>query len=332
MAYITINRDNFFFNLDQIKQKVGSIDKIAIVLKDNAYGHGIRLIAKLSHEYGIKHAVVKNTQEALEIKAYFQTVLILNDTPIEDSKLYFSINSITALHMLHNKANIELKIDTGMHRNGIAMEEIDEAIELIESKKLNLKGIMTHFRSADELSSELFWQQKNFAQSIAKLKNTPFTAVRVHSQNSSATLRMKHFDEDLVRIGISAYGYNELGSTFDPLELRPIISLYTNKVTSRKLTQSSCIGYGGEGILARDSVVSTYDIGYGDGWLRASKNMPIDDTLQIVGRVSMDFITINSDKETVCIMNNAQKVARYCDTISYEITTRLDHQIKRVII
>ena len=64
MATITLNKENFFYNLNQIALKTGSVEKIAVVLKDNAYGHGLELMAGLAHEFGIKHAVVKNVKEA----------------------------------------------------------------------------------------------------------------------------------------------------------------------------------------------------------------------------------------------------------------------------
>lgn len=332
MAYITISRDNFYYNLDQIRKKVGSIDKIAIVLKDNAYGHGLEIIAQLASQYGIQHAVVKNLDEAYCIERLFDTILILNGTPIEHPKFSFAINHLQTLQHIDHQAQIELKIDTGMHRNGINMTQIDEAIETIQTKKLNLKGVMTHYRSGDELSSELFWQQKNFKKIINKIKHHNLTNFRIHSQNSATTLRLNNFNEDLVRIGISAYGYNELGYAFQSITLKPIIKLYASKVASRRLHSNNRIGYGGEGSVADFSVVSTYDIGYSDGWLRATKNMPLDEGLQILGRISMDFLSINSDEEHICILHDAQKVAHYCDTISHEITTRLNPKIERVVI
>ncbi|MBN2721789.1 MAG: alanine racemase, partial [Campylobacterales bacterium] len=60
MAYITLNRSNFYHNLSQIALKTGSLEKIAIVLKDNAYGHGAIPMARLASEFGIRKAVVRN--------------------------------------------------------------------------------------------------------------------------------------------------------------------------------------------------------------------------------------------------------------------------------
>jgi len=332
MAYITINKEHFYHNLNTLSKKVGTIKQIAIVLKDNAYGHGLEIIAKLAHDFGIQHAVVKNIDEARRIEKLFGSVLILNDTPVPHDTFSFAINSLQTLQTLAHQAQIELKIDTGMHRNGIALEELEEAIGIIQAKNLNLVGVMTHYKNSDELSSELFWQQKNFRNALDWIKAHHSKPFGIHSQNSCATLRNHHFDEDLVRIGIAAYGYNELSSVFEAPKLKPVMSLYASRIASYTLPKGSRVGYGGEGFVEHSQRVSTYDIGYGNGWLRATKNMPLSNGLEILGRVSMDFVSINSDEQEVCLMHDAQKVAHYCDTISYEITTRLDEKIERKVI
>ncbi|CAA6826554.1 MAG: Alanine racemase (EC, partial [uncultured Sulfurovum sp.] len=68
MAFIKINKENFFHNLSQFVQKTGSKESIGIVLKDNAYGHGLELMAKLSQEFGLTQAVVRSYNEAKIIK------------------------------------------------------------------------------------------------------------------------------------------------------------------------------------------------------------------------------------------------------------------------
>ena len=77
MAYITLNKKSFFNNLKLIEKATKSIDKIALVLKDNAYGHGIKEISTMAKEYGIKKAVVFNDEEAHVAKDYFDYVLVL---------------------------------------------------------------------------------------------------------------------------------------------------------------------------------------------------------------------------------------------------------------
>ncbi len=332
MAFIKINRENFFHNLSQFQLKTGSKESIAIVLKDNAYGHGLELMAKLSAEFGLTQAVVRTYNEAQKIKQYFKQILILGDKAVVDDSCSFAINSLEDIEKAQIGSRVELKVDTGMHRNGVAMEEIEEALKRIEKRELILIGLMTHNRSADELSSELFWQQKNFEKAIgvtmSYIKN-----IRIHSFNSATSLRLPCKNEDLIRLGIGAYGYSELPAIYDTLDLKPVLSLWAKKVSTRRLKKGERVGYGGQFIASRDMTVSTYDLGYGDGWMRSNSFEPFitAEGLPILGRVSMDYIVLESTKDEVCIFDNALIAGKQLKTISYEITTQLNEKIERII-
>jgi len=334
MAFIKINKQNFYHNLNQIALKTGSVEKIAIVLKDNAYGHGLELMGRLASEFGIRHAVVRKTAEAELIRSLFDTILVLGDRIIKDEVYSFTINTLEDIRKAQEGAKVELKVDTGMHRNGIAFDKLDEAFALIKEQELNLVGVMTHYRSADELSSEFFWQQKQFAIVKQRVKEAGFTNVRVHSHNTAAILRSKSFDEDMVRVGIGVYGYNELPHLFDAVALRPVMSLHAKRLSSRVLKAGERIGYGGDFMASHDMTVSTYDLGYGDGWCRGNSAQPYItiEGLPVLGRVSMDSISLESEKEEVCVMSDAQAAAKQFGTISYEVTTALSADIPKEVI
>ncbi|HHD78717.1 MAG TPA: alanine racemase, partial [Epsilonproteobacteria bacterium] len=138
----------------------------------------------------------------------------------------------------------------------------------------------------------------------------------------------------LVRVGIGAYGYNELPQTFDNIALKPVLSLYAKKTSTRKLKEGERIGYGGDFVAPKEMMVSTYDLGYGDGWCRGDVQKPYvtAENLPILGRVSMDFISLESDKNEICVMHDAQEAAQQLGTISYEVTTALSPAISRDII
>ncbi len=334
MAKIIISRENFYYNLNQIALKTGSKEKIAIVLKDNAYGHGLQEMATLASEYGIRYAVVRNSTEATAIRSLFETILVLGDRAVADEVLSFALNDLSDIEHAQAGARVELKVDTGMHRNGIAPEILDQALAMIRERELRLVGVMTHFRAADEMGSSFFWQQKRFAAIKAKVMDAGFENVRFHSHNSAAILRNNHFDEDLVRVGIAAYGYSELPQTFDTPPLKPVMKLTANRVSTRDLDRGECIGYGGDFIAPNPMRVSTYDLGYGDGWCRGNTFAPFvtAEGLPILGRVSMDFISLEGDKEEVCIFDDAQKAAVQLGTISYEVMTALSKEIERRVI
>ncbi len=334
MAKIIISKANFYHNLNQIALKTGSKEKVAIVLKDNAYGHGLELMARLASEFGLTEAVVRNQTEAESIRPYFKHILILGDKAVADEQCSYTLNSLHDIDTAQKGARVELKVDTGMHRNGIAMDELDEALERIGQKGLVLFGVMTHFRSADEMGSELFWQRKQFEKVKEKVKAAGFTNVRFHSHNSAAILRANSFEEELVRVGIAAYGYNELPEAFDTVPLKPVMKLTASRVATRKLKKGERVGYGGDFTAARDMSVSTYDLGYGDGWCRGKTFAPFvtAEGLPILGRVSMDFISLESEKDETVVFNDAQDAARQLGTISYEVMTALSKDIERVVV
>ncbi|SFV61623.1 Alanine racemase [hydrothermal vent metagenome] len=335
MALIKINKNNFFHNLSQFQLKTGSKENIAIVLKDNAYGHGLELMAKLSQEFGLTQAVVRTYSEAQIIKPYFKNILVLGDRAIYDSKCSFTLNSLDDIDKAQKGSTVELKVDTGMHRNGIALHELEIALQLIKEKELKLKGIMTHNRSADELSSELFWQTKAFEQvkqTVGSISSN--NKIRFHAFNSATSLRLPCNNEDLIRLGIGAYGYSELPAIYNTLELKPVLSLWAKKISTRKLKKGQRVGYGGQFVAPKDMTISTYDLGYGDGWMRSNAFEPFItvEGLPILGRVSMDYIILESTNDDVCIFDNALSAGKQLKTISYELMTQLHSNIERIVI
>ena len=333
MAYILIDRSNFYHNLDQLAKKAGGANRLAVVLKDNAYGHGLRLMGELSRDYGIKEAVVFSDDEAQNLSDLFEHILVLGGQPKPSFKLSYAISQIELLHRIDPRVLIELKVDTGMHRNGIEMERLGEALKIIRRRKLNLFGVMTHFRSADELNSEYFWQKKRFDRVKRDVISAGFKDTRFHSHNSAALLRSKNFDESIARVGIAIYGYNPLPAAFERLELLPVLSLWARRVSTRGLKAGERIGYGGQYTTKRPMVVSTYDLGYGDGWPRGDAAQPykIANGRAILGRVSMDFISVEGEQESICVMEDASRAAKHFGTICYEMTTALMPTIPRIL-
>ena len=334
MAFIRLNKDNFYHNLNQIALKTGSKEKMAIVLKDNAYGHGLETMATLASEFGLNHAVVRNRQEADLIREKFDDILVLGDRAVPDKQCVFTLNSLEDIARAKPGARVELKVDTGMHRNGIAMDEVGDALKQIRARQLELVGVMTHFRAADEMGSAFFWQKKRFESVKAKVRSAGFSDIRFHSHNSAAILRSGSFDEDLVRVGIAAYGYDELPDLFTPTPLKPVMQLVASKVATRRLKKGERVGYGGDFTAPCDMTVSTYDLGYGDGWCRGNTFAPFvtAEGLPILGRVSMDFISLESEKDEIVVFNDAQDAAKQLGTISYEVMTALSKDIERIVV
>jgi len=339
LAKILISKDNLFHNLEVISKHAGSKEKVAIVLKDNAYGHGLLEIAQLANEFGITKAVVRTLDEALEIENLFDDILILAQKNIHtySHTFHIALNSLEDINNLPDYCKVHIKVDTGMHRNGILPQEMKEAILGLSKRNIKISGVFTHHRSADNLSTDFFWQSSIFRDIKENVKNLceelSLDIPNFHSCNSSALFRHNNFSEHYARVGIATYGYIENNSTFNLPNLKPVLSLWAEKISTRNIKKGQCIGYGGTYQAKEDMTVSTYDIGYGDGFLRLNEkqNYTTPKGYKILGRVSMDNVSLDSVDEEVCIFEDVRELAKIQNTISYEITTTLSREIERII-
>jgi len=216
-----------------------------------------------------------------------------------------------------------------MNRNGIEVGELFRALELIEEQGLILEAIFTHHGCADELHDNYNIQVKVFEYIKTKAPQN----LRFHSCNSAALFRSENFSEDMVRVGIAAYGCLEMPMQTEAEKLKPVLSLYAQKISSRTLKKGEFVGYGATFKAQTSCVVSNYDFGYGDGFMRRCSHVhTTPNGTQIAGRISMDNSSFLSDADELLIFNDARVVADFANTISYEVLTSLKKYIKREIV
>ncbi|HEX5670428.1 MAG TPA: alanine racemase [Sulfuricurvum sp.] len=334
MGTIKLSRQALVNNLDIIAHQVGGKDKIAVVLKDNAYGHGASLIAQACAEYGIQHAVVRLEREALEIESFFETVLILADFPtIKNPKFHYVLNSLHSIDQFSAGTKVELKVDTGMHRNGVAVDEVEKAFGAIAGAGLECVGVMSHFKSADALSSEWFWQRHafdNLKKEILKLVKKYRWNPRFHLSNSAGTFRSNGCRDEMVRVGIALYGCLQMDESLPQPQLKPVLSLWGTKISTRLLKTGERVGYNGIYEAKEDEIISMYDLGYANGLDRLASNRYVTpEGIALRGRISMDCAAFSTDVQELLIFNNANEYAKAVGTIGYEILACLDKDLKR---
>jgi alanine racemase len=140
-------------------------------------------------------------------------------------------------------------------------------------------------------------------------------------------------EDDFARCGIAIYGYSELDPSFGKFDLMPVLKLKADQISSRFLTKGQRVGYGGVGKVESDSIVSSYDLGYGDGLFRydGRGDLMIDES-RVLGRISMDSFMIEGAKNVVEVIGDASYFARYFNTITYEILVKLSPNIRKVIV
>ncbi|ALV25286.1 alanine racemase [Campylobacter iguaniorum] len=336
MSEILINRAAYLHNLTQISNKVGSKDRIIVILKDNAYGHGALQIAKLASEFGIKFACVRTMNEAQEIAEFFKNILILSHIPTgdEDLRFIYTINDISNLSVLKSGCKVHLGIDTLMHRNGLGEDELESAFEIASQRNIEICGAFTHFRSSDETSAEYFVQRENFAKAKAKIKalGAKFGLnLTFHSNNSAGIERATDFDDEFVRAGIAQHGYEQFNSS---LSLKPVMSLWADLVSKRFLKAGQSVGYGAKFTAKEDIQIATYDLGYGDGLLRYAGigELKLANGNLLLGKMSMDSFSTKYAGDRVCVFDDARVWAEFFGTISYDVLVKLSPIIKRTIV
>ncbi len=351
MAYITINHNHFKHNLDLIRQHLKIISpnkniEVAAVLKDNAYGHGLEIMSNLAMENNIKSVFVKNYNEALKIAHKFDSVTFFYGiAPEKSNNIYSTIHGFDDFEKIEKTIGdmsglgVELKVNVGMNRNGIEIKDLRKHIEIILKNDMRLIGILSHNGYGDEFGEEFNIEIERFEEVKYKVRQLSnelgFTLPRFHSLNSSCTLRSIKCDDDLVRIGIALYGYltNEVPIKLAK-SLKPILKLYANRISTKLLDIGEKIGYGGISVMKNKRVVSTYDIGYGDGMYRlnGNKQLLLPNGEEILPRTSMDCFSCYGDTNEICVMEDAAYIAKVFDTVPYEVLTRLSPFIPRKIV
>ncbi|EIC9872368.1 alanine racemase, partial [Campylobacter coli] len=255
--------------------------------------------------------------------------LILSHHPHgkENSKFIYALNDIDKINAYQNDTRIHLKIDTGMHRNGVCVEDLNEALLKIKCSALKLEGIFTHFAGADEMDASFFIQREKFskAKDIAKqiYKNLIF-----HSHNSPALFRAVKIPEDeLCRTGLAQFGYGDES-------LKKVLSLYAHRLSHRELQIGQSVGYGGAFSATEKIKIATYDLGYADGLFRydGKGDLLLANKQKILGKISMDSFSCQDFGKEICVFDNADVWADFFNTINYEILVKLHPDIPRVLV
>lgn len=329
MSLIKINQKAYENNLKTIVSKVGDFSRLICVFKDNAYGHGAKILAPIAKALGVNFIAVKNEKEAYELESFFDNILILSHHPHgkENPKFIYALNDIDKINTYQNNTKIHLKIDTGMHRNGVCIENLSEALLKIKSSALKLEGIFTHFAGADEMDASFYIQKEKFSKAKDITKQI-YDNLIFHSHNSAALFRAVKIPEDeFCRTGLAQFGYGDEN-------LERVLSLYAHRLSHRELQIGQSVGYGGTFSATEKIKIATYDLGYADGLFRydGKGDLLLANKQKILGKISMDSFSCQDFGEEVCVFNNANIWADFFKTINYEILVKLHPDIPRVLV
>jgi alanine racemase len=308
---VLVSRQNFLRNIQYLRARVAP-SKLCVVMKANAYGHGLEALAPVAVEAGADVIGICSNPEAETIRRLGLKVPLLRLRMALEAEME---ESLGGLHIQEQVGNLEagaflssagvrrgrpvdvhLDIDAGMGRSGFFPEQIEEIRQVMRLPGLHIVGVMSHFPTAD--SSDL-------ASTLAQIERIErFSAelglpddVLVHTHNSAATVRLPGQRRGMVRVGAACYGVRTSREFENPPELKPVMSFRTWVAQVRHVPMGRTVGYGGLFTTSRDTRIASLPVGFGEGYPRSLFNKGIvlihGKRCPVIGRVSLNVLTID---------------------------------------
>lgn len=339
------------------------------VVKSDAYGHGAVPCARAALQAGATWLGTATPEEALALRAAGLPGRIMcwlwvpggpwrqaieADLDVAVSGMWALREVTEAARGAGRTARVQLKVDTGLGRNGCQPEDWPElvgaALEAEAAGLIKVTGLWSHFACADEPGHPSIAAQLTlFREMVAHAEERGVTPEVRHIANSPATLTLPETHFDLVRTGIAMYGVSpspELGTPAD-LGLRPVMTLSASLALVKRVPGGHGVSYGHHYVTPGDTTLGLVPLGYADGIPRhASGGGPvlIDGKLRTVaGRVAMDqfMVDLGGDEPEPGARAvlfgpgdggepTAEDWAQVCGTIAYEIVTRIGTRVPRV--
>lgn len=338
---IEINSNNLLCNLNFYKKN--TLKEIIAVVKDNAYGHGVKQVIQILDNTDVKTYAVSSLEEALEASKFTKKDILILDKVNDFSKIndQMIITAISKNHLLDMskskyKFRIHLKINTGMNRKGIVPNEFEECFDLINnSNNISLEGIYTHY--ASNKKSDLNKQYQCFKDTIRNIDKSKYI---IHASSSVSSLALRENFTNTCRIGIGLYGLNHRYEIMN--EVKPVLSLYSIIDKCSKVSKHTKVGYSYMFKTPSHGYLILSPMGYGLGYLIRQKYQAFykGEYLKQMCRVCMDCCIYFSTKpikegEKIELLGEHIKVdtiARNNKCSPYEIVTLLNKNIKRIVI
>jgi alanine racemase len=369
-TWLEIDKKAIAHNLDTFRKLIPKQTKLLAVVKSNAYGHGLIDFSKQVSVNGVDWLGVDSIMEALSLRreGIKKPILVLGYTlpemiPLAVTKnISLTLSDTSQFLALKNnttkkKIKFHLKVDTGMHRQGFSISEIDKVLGFLKkhSSQIILEGVYTHFSSAKDPAcpEETDRQLAEFNQWSQALFDAHFAPLR-HASATAGTLLFPEAHFDLVRIGIGIYGHWPAIETKKflgkKITLKPVLSWRTIVSEIKNVHAGEGIGYDLTEKVTRLTKVAICPIGYWHGFSRSLSNVGYvlvgGKRCKVLGRVCMDIIMIDvtdvtktkiGDEVTIIGRDGkeeitAEELAGLSGTSVYEFLTRINPLIKKVIV
>ncbi|HEX4143735.1 MAG TPA: alanine racemase [Pirellulales bacterium] len=310
---VIVSRPVFYENILYLRKTIAP-SKICVVLKSNAYGHGLAALVPVAVAAGADYLGVCSNPEAAAVRQLGIDVPLLRlrmalpeelDESAADLEMDEQVGTWEQAEYLstlgrkrRRKMPVHINIDTGMGRSGFFVEQADLIRKVCGLPGLRIRGVFTHFAKSDAADLEPTAKSlDSFDQLCKQLSSALPDDVLIHTHNSAATVRLAERRRHLVRVGAACFGVRTSQDFLNPTALRPVMSVKTRVAQVREIPAGKTIGYGGLFTTQRDSQIVSLPVGFGEGYPRALFNkgevLIHGRRCSVVGRVSLNIVTVD---------------------------------------
>jgi alanine racemase len=372
LTWVEISESALTNNVVRFREVVGPDVILCPCVKANAYGHGLVEVGKIFLEAGADWLGVNAVYEAKVLRdaGVEAPIYILGYVPMESLEeavelecrlVCYNRETIERLGEIGKKVKVHLKAETGNNRQGLREDKIVEFAKFADSfENIEVEGLATHFANIEDTTDHSYAEKQlaKFIEIDKKLSDAGINIPIKHCANSAATILFPETHFQMVRTGIANYGMwpsnetmisyrNEIGGNF---ELKPAFTWKTKIAQTKTIPAGECIGYGCTVKTGRETRLAILPVGYYDGYDRKASNsahvLIHGKRAPVLGRVCMNILMVDVtdiseaklEDEVVLIGRDgdetisAEQFGDWIGTINYEVSTRVNERIPRIVV
>jgi alanine racemase len=323
LQWVEIDSAALKHNIQQFRLLIGETRKMTVVVKSNAYGHGLVEVSRLASEFGADWLGVNSLEEARMLRegGIDLPIILLGYIPIIDLEEAVSKNLRLTVYntetveelakitsVLDKDAFLHIKTETGVYRQGILGEDLLPFVERIQKyPNLKVEGLSMHFANIEDTTDHSYAQRQleKFIEYVDLLGQKGITIPVKHVACSAAAILFPETMFDMVRVGIGIYGLWPSKETYlsciqekrEPVDIKPVLTWKTRVVQTKDVPEGAFIGYGCTYKTTRPTKLAVIPVGYYDGYDRLLSNasyvLIAGKRAPVRGRVAMNFITVD---------------------------------------
>lgn len=361
-THLRINLKSLRKNINAHKQILPAGTKMMVMMKASGYGSGLDKMVQFVDGFGVDYFGVAFVDEGVAIRnAGIQKPIMVMNTE-EDNYEACIVNRLEpaifdfqqlddfiseCIYQGVENYPIHLKVDTGMHRLGFDLSQLDQVLEILQSQpEVKIKSVYSHLAESDNLRDKRYteYQIKQFSLAVSKIKAVVDYPFEQHIQNSPGIENYPELEFSMARLGIGMYGISD-NSNFKR-KLEPVISWYSVVSQIKVVAAGQSVGYSRSHFCKTDTIVATIPVGYADGLRRSLSNgvgyLTINGVqCPIIGKICMDMVMVDATKAKVKVGDEVeiigpncslQKMAELLSTIPYEVMTSISERVHKVYV